>query len=301
MEGNPVGRVLSVPNFSEGRDYHFIRALQGAVKEAGATLHTISWDVDHNRTVVGLSGEAEPLAAAVLAMAELAVADIDLTQHQGVHPRIGALDVVPVVPTVPDAAEEANALVADLAPRLAALGGGIPVFLYGRSAREGRPAELPAIRRGQFEGWVGKELTGAHAPDFGPPHFHPTAGASVIGVRGPLTAFNVMLMDPFPEHARTIAAEMRRERTGRPELAGVQAMGVALQSRGLSQVSTNITDPEATGMADVFDYVWERAPHEATFCEVIGVVRASDVERARKAGLFDRIPVRLWPEQVLDY
>lgn len=279
------GRLLAVPNFSEGRDPAFLGALREAA--SAATVHTIASDVDHNRTVAGLSGDRTDLEAPLLAMADIAFARIDLTRHQGVHPRIGALDVLPIVPTVPDAEQEAHDLVARLSAEIAARG--VPVFLYGRSGTR----ELPALRKGQFEGWVGKELEGEHAPDSGPSRLHPTLGGTVHGVRGPLIAFNIDLTDPDPTLAKQIAKEMRAESAGR--LPGIRALGVPLASRGLSQVSCNITEPDKMGIRDVYEFVKERAGDSVDSCEVIGVIRRKDLTATAE------MRVRCLSEQVLDY
>ncbi|GMV36742.1 MAG: glutamate formiminotransferase [Fimbriimonadales bacterium] len=292
------GPILSIPNFSEGRDYHFVRALQDAASAPTVVLHTLSWDVDHNRTVVGLSGEPEALRAALLAMAFVAFERIDLRRHRGVHPRIGALDVLPLVATAPEHAAAAQRLAEDLGREIAELGQ-VPVFLYGDSARPGKPRELGALRKGQYEGWVGKELEGEHAPDFGPARLHEARGAVILGVRGPLTAFNVNLSLPQPGLARAIAKELRSARDRDEVLHGVMAMGVALESRGMSQVSTNITEPERTGMADVFSFVASRAGDAVAWCEVVGVVRRCDLSRAEASPHWPAMRLRLWPEQVV--
>jgi glutamate formiminotransferase len=294
------GPILSIPNFSEGRDYHFVRALQESAAAPGVTLHTLSWDVDHNRTVTGLSGEPDALRAALLAMARIAFERIDLRKHRGVHPRIGALDVLPLVATAPEHKDAAHWLAAELGRGIAELGQ-VPVFLYGDSARPDKPRELAALRKGQYEGWVGKELLGEHAPDFGPARLHEARGAVILGVRGPLTAFNVNLSLPEPGLARGIAKELREVRGTDEVLHGVMAMGVALESRGMSQVSTNITEPDRTGMADVFSFVASRAGGAVAWCEVVGVVRDSDVARARASAEWERMHLRLWPEQVVAY
>jgi len=294
------GPVLSIPNFSEGRDYHFVRALQDSATVPGVTVHTISWDVDHNRTVVGLSGEPEPMRAALLAMARVAFERVDLRKHRGVHPRLGALDVLPLVATAPENKDAAHGLAEDLGHGIAELGQ-VPVFLYGESARPGRPRELVELRRGQYEGWVGRELRGEHAPDFGPPILHEALGAVILGVRGPLTAFNVNLSPADPNLAKTIAKELRARRDTDEILRGVMAMGVPLESRRMSQVSTNITDPERTGMADVFAFVASLAPEALVGCEVVGVTRRSDLRRAQQSPEWERMRLRIWPEQVLDY
>lgn len=281
------GPLLAVPNFSEGRDYHFLRALRGAAE--GIALHTLSWDVDHNRSVAALSGEPGALEVALLQMAALAFERIDLREHRGVHPRIGALDVLPIVPTAPEFEAEAHRLVGELCPRLAEFG--TPIFLYGRS----KEADLPAIRKGQFEGWVGRELVGDHAPDFGPPRLHPSLGASVVGVRGPLVAFNVFLSDPDPALAKEIAANIRAHRRSDPALRGVRAIGVPLESRGMSQVSMNLTDPDATDIAKAHSYVLERAQGTVAWCEAVGALRTRDLVTTTDMDL------RIWPEQVLEY
>jgi glutamate formiminotransferase len=291
--------LLAVPNFSEGRCYHFYRTMKALIAQHKVYLHSIGWDVDHNRTVVAISGDPEPLQNCLQSLAVFALQLIDMRRHRGVHPRIGAMDVVPVIPTEPQHEEMAQEFVLTLAEFIGMLP--IPVFLYGRSARPGRISELPALRKGQFEGWADKELTGDHAPDFGMQFLHPSAGACIIGVRGPLIAFNVNLWDPDPALAKEIAAAIRAERTNKPKLPGVQSMGVPLESRGMSQVSTNITEPDRVGIADVFAFVRGHALEKTAWSELIGVIRRSDLARAEALPIFEGMELRYYAEQVLDY
>jgi glutamate formiminotransferase len=224
--------LLTVPNVSEGRDEATIEAIGAAF--APAEVLDVSSDADHHRTVFTVQGER--LAQRVAAATEVAIARIDLREHAGVHPRVGAVDVAPVVYL--DAAERgaacAEALVmAELIGRL-----GVPVYLYGALAGGRTRAELRRDLR-SFE------------PDFGPRDPHPTAGATLVAARPPLIAFNVEV-DATLEQARAIAAEVRA-------LPGVVALGLRL-ARGITQVSTNIEQPELTSPADVVAAVAARAP-----------------------------------------
>lgn len=276
-------RVLTGPvvqcavNMSEGRREDVICEIAGAIMAtSGAVLADCSADVDHNRMVATILGPADAVGDALLAAAEVAVRRIDLREHSGVHPRLGAVDVVPFTPIRQVTMAECLALslrVADaLAERLK-----IPVFLYERSARPGRNSALPDIRRGQFEGLAATTLTGMRAPDLGPDHVHPTAGAVVVGAREPLVACNIMLREPAPDVARQIAHEIRAARPTDPGFRGVRSLGFYLTSRGLSQVSLNLTNPEAVTLPGIFDRIAARAAEmgvPAVETELIGLAPA---------------------------
>jgi glutamate formiminotransferase len=233
-----------------------------------------SADADHNRMVLSLLGGPEAIRQAALATARVAVREIDLRTHAGVHPRLGAVDVVPVVPirglTMEACLAVAERIGEDFVEKL-----GLPVYFYERSARPGRRAALPDIRKGGFEGLFTESLTELRAPDLGSPQPHPTAGAAVVGARNPLVAFNINLDTPKHEVARRIAALLRREREIRPELTGVRALGFFLPSRRRAQVSLNLTRPEKTPLPAVFDVVRREAARHGTqiaSCEVIGLI-----------------------------
>ena len=252
--------IQCVPNFSAGRDQAAIEAIVAAVRQTpGVRLADWSADADHNRLVVTFVGPPEPVRAAALASASAAIEHIDLREHQGVHPRLGAIDVLPFVPlsgiTLADCAALAVSVGTEIAARHA-----LPVFFYEAASPQGR--SLPFIRKSAF---------GALAPNLGPPTPHPTAGAIVVGARGPLIAFNVNLAAPDPAAARLNARELRTLL----DLPGIRALGLRLPSRGLSQVSMNLTRPAETPLLAVFQYIERRAAALGTSAiesEVIGTL-----------------------------
>ena len=252
--------VQCVPNFSEGRDPVIIAAIVQAVQDTpGVRLADWSADPDHNRLVVTFVGPPAPVQAAALAAAAAAVERIDLRTHTGVHPRLGAIDVLPFVPLQDITQSECAALAAGTGRELAAHYG-LPVFLYEAASPEGR--SLPAVRKHAF---------GMFAPDYGPALPHPTAGAVVVGARGPLVAYNVNLATPNLQIARAIAREMRTL----PPLPGIRALGLPLPSRGLTQVSLNLTRPAETPLLAVFGWVQARALEmgtETVASELIGAM-----------------------------
>jgi glutamate formiminotransferase / 5-formyltetrahydrofolate cyclo-ligase len=237
--------LLAVPNVSEGRDQATLDAIGAAF---GPGLIHASADPDHHRAVFTVRGEPGALAERVLAGAREAVARIDLTRHEGVHPRVGAIDVAPIVYLHPRDRGAACAEALILADRLAgALD--LPVFLYGALAGGRTRAEL---RRGGPQELQERIDTGELLPDAGPRRLHPTAGAALVAARPPLAAFNVEIAAPLAT-AREIAARLRTE------LDGVRALGLELDRAGIVQVSTNIEDLQATTPADVVNAVREHA------------------------------------------
>lgn len=245
-----------VPNVSEGRRPEVISRLSAAVTSApGVQLLDVSSDPDHNRSVFTLAGKAGPLHSALLALYETAVAEIDLTRHEGVHPRVGAVDVVPFVPlggtAMQEAVAAAEALAAEVAKRFA-----LPVYLYERAARRPERSRLADIRRGGFEGLPAKMADPSWVPDFGPPSVHPTAGVTVIGARFFLIAFNALLDTPDVSIAKAIARRVRESGGGLP---AVRAMGVYLPSRGRAQVSMNLTDYRQTSVWSALERVRSEA------------------------------------------
>jgi glutamate formiminotransferase/glutamate formiminotransferase/formiminotetrahydrofolate cyclodeaminase len=231
----------SVPNFSEGRDAAAIEAI-GAALSARVRLLDVHSDPDHNRSVFTVVGEDEPLVDALVDAIAVARDRIDLGRHEGAHPRIGAADVVPVVPLRPTDMERAKAAALRLAQRVGELG--LPVFLYGELA----PGRGPAFfRRGGIEE-LAERLADALVPDFGPRELHPTAGGVIVGARRPLIAFNVDLRGASLNDARTIASAIRERDGGFP---GVRALGLELPSSGRVQVSMNVEDWEAAALHEI--------------------------------------------------
>jgi glutamate formiminotransferase len=249
----------SVPNFSEGRDSATIDALSTALGEK-ADLLDVHADVDHNRSVFTLVGEDDELVSALLAGIACARERIDLRRHEGAHPRIGAADVVPLVPIRPDDMPRARATATELAGRIGD-DLGLPVFLYGELAAGRGPA---FFRRGGPQELQGRIDTGELAPDFGPPRLHESAGGVLVGARRPLIAFNVNLRGGL-EAAKETAAIVRESGGGFP---GVRALGLDLSSAGLVQVSMNVEDWEAAALHEIVARVEEEA--RARNAEVVG-------------------------------
>jgi glutamate formiminotransferase len=246
----------SVPNFSEGRDAATIGALRAAI-EAHARLLDVHVDADHNRSVFTLVGSEGELADALGAAAAVAMERIDLTAHEGAHPRIGATDVVPLVPLRPEDMPRAVAAAAAVAERLGALG--LPVFRYEP------PHRGPAFfRRGGTEGLRARLAAGELVPDHGPAELHPTAGGVLVGARRPLIAFNVNLRGT-PADAQAIAAVVRERGGGFP---GVRALGLDLPRAGVVQVSMNVEDWEAAALHEIVARIELEA--QARGAEVIG-------------------------------
>jgi glutamate formiminotransferase len=251
----------SVPNLSEGRDVDALAALRDAMS-APARLLDVHADADHHRSVYTLVGSANELVETLVGGVRRAVEVIDLRKHQGAHPRVGAADVVPIVPLRPEQEPEARTAALDLAERI----GGeleLPVFFYGRLTEDGR--EPAFFRRGGTEELQRRIDEGELVPDRGPNRLHPTAGAVLLGVRRPLIAFNVNLRAKSVEVAREIASLVRERDGGFP---GVRALGLDLPSAGIVQVSMNVTDWEAAALHEIVERVAQEA--EARGADVIG-------------------------------
>jgi len=267
--------IECVPNVSEGRRTEVVdRLLQAIERVPGARLLDRSSDAAHNRSVITMAGEPGALEAAVLALFELAVAEIDLRTHTGEHPRLGAVDVVPFIPiegaTMDDCVRLAQETGADVARRF-----NVPVYLYEEAATNPGRKNLADIRRGQFEGLAAKMAQPEWAPDYGPPAPHPSAGATVIGARMPLIAYNINLDTDRLDVAKKIAATVRFSSGGLPH---VKAMGVALEDRGIVQVSMNLTNYQETPILRVFDAVKTEAERHGVAVlesEIVGLVPAA--------------------------
>jgi glutamate formiminotransferase len=276
--------VECVPNLSEGRRPEVVDELAAAFTGPEVLMLDRSSDADHNRTVLTLAGPGPALVEAAVAGAIACARLIDLTRHRGVHPRMGALDVLPFVPlgraTALRGAADPDldcAALALRAGRRIAEEAGIPVYLYGAAARRPERATLPAVRGRGFEAALrsARQAPRAVAPDFGGPAPHPTAGATAVGAREVLVAYNVDLAGADLELARRIARAVRERDGGLP---AVRAMGVALEGRGLVQVSMNLLDyrvtPPAVAFAAVADLA-ARAGARVVRSEVVGLVPAA--------------------------
>ena len=289
--------IECVPNFSEGRDRARIQALVAAMSGIpGAAVLDCHSDADHNRCVITLAGEPEAVAEAALSGVGKAAELIDLTRHAGVHPRIGAADVVPFVPVEGWSIEQCAAL-AHRVGRLIWERYRIPVYYYGAAALRAERVQLENVRRGQFEG-LHEAVLGfpGRAPDVGGPSLHPTAGAVTVGARTFLIACNVNLQTTDLSIARKIASTIRFSDGGLP---GVKAMGVALAQRGIVQVSINLTDFSQTSLALVFDTVRREAQRYGCAVagnEIVGLVPSKALESAGGSAALSSVP----PAQILE-
>lgn len=265
-------RFEIVPNFSEGRRAAVVDALAACYRDApGVTLLDREADEDHNRCVLTAVGGAGALIEATLSACRIALQEIDLRQHQGGHPRIGALDVLPFVPlddaTMQEAVQAAHALGERLWRELS-----IPVYYY-EEASLGQRRLLPDIRRGNFEG-VREAVRddAARRPDVGGPQLHPSFGASVIGARKPLVAFNIHLCTLDMEIAKAIARSVRESSGG---LKNVRAIAVDTTAQGTVQVSMNLVDVERTPIYRAYDFVAAEAAFHGvsvSHAEIVGLV-----------------------------
>lgn len=273
-------------NVSEGRDPAKLRAIAGAIQSvSGAFLLHWSADTDHHRAVFSFMGGLESIGVAAFAAARQAVSLIDLRTHRGVHPRMGAVDVVPFVPLNRVSLEQCVEIAVRLGEKVAA-DLGVPVYLYGRAARTPERENLAWIRRGEFESLM-REIAEdpARRPDFGEARLHPTAGATAIGARDHLIAFNLYLNTDDQGVARKIAANIREARGGLP---GVKALGFYLPRRGRAQVSVNITDYRRTSLLDVYEAVRRQARlwgAEVSGSEIVGLVPRAALPEAALEGL----------------
>lgn len=243
----------AIPNLSEGRDASTLRALEKAAGGHGAMLLGLEADPDHNRAVMTLAGDPASLLASLIAVSRVAIERIDLRRHRGVHPRMGAVDVIPIVPLNGAAMDEAVALARGVGKRLGDELG-LPVYLYEEAATRSAHRNLADVRRGGFEALPRRMAE--DPPDYGPPMPHPSAGAAAVGARRPLIAFNCYLEPPDLAIAREVARRVRASSGG---LAGVKALGLATRSRGAVEVSMNLVDYPTTPLPEVVERVREEA------------------------------------------
>jgi glutamate formiminotransferase len=266
--------LLAIPNISEGRDLATVDAIAASF---GAPLLDVHSDPDHNRSVFTIAGEPGALAERVVAGAREAIARVDIGAHRGAHPRIGAIDVAPIV-YLDDASRGAACAEALVLGDMLGDELELPVFIYGELAQGRTRAEL---RRGGHEELARRIEAGELTPDFGPPRLHATAGAVLVAARAPLIAFNLELEPPTTlEQARAIAARIRER--GSEGLPGVRAIALELERRGVIQISTNVEDHRSTSLADV----------------VAAVSRHAAVARAELVGLAPRAAFKGFPDGV---
>lgn len=240
--------VEAIPNISEGRRQDVIDACALAVRRGGARLLDVHTDPDHNRSVFTFAGSPDDVRASALALVHEAVARIDLRTHRGVHPRMGAVDVLPFVPLAGLDPQVAVALARDVGAQIAA-DDRVPVYLYELAASNAGRARLEVVRQGGFEALASRMAQPGWAPDFGPLTPHPSAGVVAVGARHPLVAFNVVLDTDRLDVAREIARRIRERDGGLP---AVKALGLPLASRHLVQVSMNLVNYGLTTPLDVF-------------------------------------------------
>lgn len=237
------------PNLSSGRDPVVLEEIRSALRSLdGVRLADLSADPDHNRLVVSLLGTAAAMPQAIYRLFEVADRHIDLSSHEGCHPRIGAVDVVPFVPLFGTPMQEAVALAVEVGEGIATRFE-VPVFLYEEACRFPERRLLPDLRKGQLSGVAQRIASPGGAPDFGPSALHKRLGACVVGARHPLVAFNIVLASQDMELARSIAHQIRT-RDGGPR--GVRALAIWLASQNRAQVSINLVEPTTTGFLPVF-------------------------------------------------
>src|ERR1700682_1112271 len=290
--------IECVPNFSEGRDPAKVEAIVAAMRSApGVYVIDREMNSDHNRSVVTLAGDPDAVAEAALLGVGKAAELIDLTVHQGAHPRVGATDVVPFIPiegvTLDDCVALARRVGNELWKRYR-----IPVFFYEAAATRPERVNLENVRRGQYEG-LKEELKKNHdrQPDIGEPKLHPTAGVSVVGARKFLVAYNINLNTSDVSIANKIAKAIRFSNGG---LRYVKAMGVDLKGRNLAQVSINLTDFEQTPMHRVYEMVKREAQRYGAIpvgSEIVGLVPKKAIEMA--ADFFLQLE-NFSPDQILE-
>ena len=275
-----VSLIEAIPNISEGKRISVIEAFKVAVcGAADVELLNQSSDAAHNRTVFTLVGTPAGLTNALIALYDVAVRNIDLRTHRGEHPRIGAVDVVPLVPLAPTDMPLCVATATTLAETIANQFD-LPVYLYADTATRQNRRRLEQIRSGEFEGLSSRMSQPAWRPDFGPTSPHPSAGASVIGARRPLIAFNVNLETGDLGIAKRIASTVRESNGGLP---AVKAIGVRTRDPNIVQISINLVDYRRTPLHVVFDAVRDEASHLGTnvrSSELIGLAPAEALHAA---------------------
>ena len=274
--------VECVPNVSEGRDPARLARVAAAVRATpGITLADVHADPDHHRSVFTFLGEPATVAAGAGALAEAVLAEIDMREHRGIHPRIGALDVLPFVPLSDTPMSVAVTLAHEVGATLATRHA-LPVYYYGEAARRPERRALRELRHGEYEGLAARLGGEEGRPDDGPARFDPRRGAVLVGARGVLVAYNVWLASDDLAAARAIAREVRASGGGLP---AVQALGLPLASRGRVQVSMNLLDHRVTSIPAAYDRVAQAAARRG-----IAIERAELVGLAPRAAFAGRAP-----------
>lgn len=287
-----------VPNIAEGRNADRVRAIAAAFGSAGGTLLDVSSDADHHRSVITFAGTPDEVVEGAVRGAREARERIDLTVHRGEHPRMGATDVIPFIPlgsaTMADAVKAAATAARRIAEEL-----GIPTFLYGEAARAPERRDLAWVRKGEFEGLRDAvPVDPARIPDFGPRRLHPTAGASAVGARFFLIAYNVNLATRDLGVAKQIARAIREKDGGLP---GVKALGFELADRGQVQVSMNLVDYRRTSPTQAFDAIAAKAAAAGVSVvesELVGLIP----EAAAPRGFAEHVRLAgFTPDQVIEH
>lgn len=264
--------IECVPNFSEGRNLEKIeKILDPFRKKEGVKLLDHQRDKDHNRLVVTVAGEPDPVIKALIEAIGTAIECIDMRKHKGQHPRMGAVDVVPFIP-IKDLSMTETVEISKKVAKAVSQKYKLPVFLYEESALRTERRNLADIRKGQFEGMADKIKQPEWKPDFGPDKIHPSAGVTAVGARMPLIAFNVNLDTDRLEIAKDIAKKVRYISGGLPYCKGI---GVALKERGIVQVSMNMTNFTKTGLYQSFELIQLEAKRygvNVIGSEIVGLV-----------------------------
>lgn len=269
----PADRIVEcVPNFSEGRDQEVIKAIVAEVSRTGCRILDLSSDHSHNRSVLTFAGTPERVEEAAFQATKRALELIDMEKHSGEHPRIGATDVIPFVPITGTSMEDCIAMARRVGARIGDQLG-IPVYLYAKAATRLDRVRLPDIRRGEYEGLkTAIKEDPLRKPDYGPAALHPRGGATAVGARPPLIAYNINLDSTDVKAARAIARLIRESSGGLPH---VQAKGVFIEGLNLAQVTLNLLDYKATPLSLVFRKVEEAAQSRGIAIhssEVIGLI-----------------------------
>ncbi len=259
------------PNISEGRRREVVEEVVAVVAGPGRQVIDLSLDPDHNRSVITIVGEPDGLAKGVLSLVEKSVERIDLREHRGEHPRMGAVDVIPFIPirgvTMDDCVELSRTVGKRIAEEI-----GLPVYLYERSATNAARANLSTIRKGEFEGFAAKIALPEWEPDFGPKEIHPSAGVVAVGAREFLIAYNINLATSNLAVAKEIASAVLSSSGG---LRYVKALGFPLAEKGIVQVSMNLTNFKKTPILRVFDLVKREAERRGVLIagsEIVGTL-----------------------------
>jgi len=297
VELSPMEIIEVIPNVSEGRRAEIVEQLASSIRSTpGVRLLDYSSDASHNRSVLTFVGDRDAVKRATLALFAAALPEIDLRTHRGEHPRLGAVDVVPFVPIEGVTMEDCIALAKEVG-RAIADQFGVPIYLYEEASANPLRKNLEDIRRGEFEGLAARMRTADWAPDFGPREPHATAGASVVGARMPLIAYNINLNTNRLDVAKKIAAAIRHSSGG---LRYVKAAGFMLEDRNVSQVSMNLTNYQKTPIFRVFEIVKREAERYGVSIlesEIVGLVPSAALVSAAE---FYLQLERFGPEQVLE-